>query len=322
MATRPYAGIQKNQEVKQEEIIAAAQQNTEATRRILRQTAATEAMAADTMRELSKQTEQLKDVDRRVDEIDNHITFSERTVRGMSSIFGAIKNVFTSGSYNEPSPAAAAPRPAMSSASAQYSSNSTSSPAPRQPNRADASRPFDWQQQRRGDQAAGGGARAPADYKLAVQQEEQRQEDDLDLISKSIGNLKGMAQVLLTPFIEFARELMKLTSRKFAVFCFSAVAHAYSINTCLFTQAMNGELATQSTIVDGLEGKIQRCGARCALQHATHTIASSRRDAPFSRRAASCAHAVLTFDLTIVLLQSRGSNKAAEYSHKKDLASN
>ena len=198
MAARPLSGLQKNQEVRKEEIITAAQQNTEATRRILRQTAATEAMAADTMRELSKQTEQLKDVDRRIDEIDNHITFSERTVRGMSSIFGAIKNVFTSGSYSAPPPAAAPSRPTPGVSSSQYSSSPASSPAQRHPSRPDASKPFDWQQQKKAEQPAGGAFRSPEDYKLAVKHEEQRQDDDLDLIAKSIGNLKGMAQVHLT----------------------------------------------------------------------------------------------------------------------------
>jgi hypothetical protein len=189
-------GLQKNQEVKKEEIIAAAQQNTEATRRILRQTAATEAMAADTMRELSKQTDQLKDIDRKVDEIDNHITFSERTVRGMSSIFGAIKNVFTSGSYNAPPPSAAAdPRPAAATSS-YFSSNPASASVPWQRAQPDSSKPFDWQQQQsRAPNPAAGGSRSSDDYKLRVQEEEQRQEDDLDMIAKSIGNLKGMAQV-------------------------------------------------------------------------------------------------------------------------------
>lgn len=213
-------GLQKNQEVQKEEIIAAAQKNTEATRSILRQTAATEAMAADTMRELSKQTEQLKDVDRKIDEIDNHITFSERTVRGMSSIFGAIKNVFTSGSYIETPTAAAAPRTTPGSSSSLNSSSSSSSSAPRQPIRPDASKPFDWQQQQKAANPAVVASSSPNGYKLAVQHEEQRQEDDLDLIAKSIGNLKGMAQ------------------------------------------AMNGELATQSTIVDGLDGKLLRVGDR------------------------------------------------------------
>jgi hypothetical protein len=189
-------GLQKNQEVKKEEIIAAAQKNSEATRRILRQTVATEAMAADTMRELSKQTEQLKDIDRKVDEIDNHITFSERTVRGMSSIFGAIKNVFTSGSYNAP-PAASASQLSSSIASAsQRPSSSVSSTSLRRPIGPDAAKPFDWQQQRK-TELVGGASSHPADYKLAIQHEEQRQEDDLDMIAKSIGNLKGMAQVIL-----------------------------------------------------------------------------------------------------------------------------
>jgi len=190
-------GLQKHQEVKKEEIIAAAQQNTEATRRILRQTAATEAMAADTMRELSKQTEQLKDIDRKVDEIDNHITFSERTVRGMSSIFGAIKNVFTSGSYTAPPTSAAAAEHRPSAATSSYFSSNPASPsAPRPRAPSNSSKPFDWQQQQSSaEKPAAGGARNADDYKLRVQEEEQRQEDDLDMIVASIGNLKGMAQV-------------------------------------------------------------------------------------------------------------------------------
>jgi len=196
MATRPTSGLQKNQEIKKEEIIAAAQQNTEATRRILRQTVETEAMAADTMRELSKQTEQLKDIDRKVDEIDNHITFSERTVRGMSSIFGAIKNVFTSGSYNPPPPSKPLP---PATASSYHPSSPPSSSAPRHPIRPDAARPFDWQQQKRADQAVGGAGRSPDDYKFVAQQEEERQDNDLDLIMRSVGNLKGMAQVIFSP---------------------------------------------------------------------------------------------------------------------------
>jgi hypothetical protein len=198
MASRPTSGLQKNQEIQKEEIIASAHQNTEATRRILRQTVETESMAADTMRELSKQTEQLKDIDRRVDEIDNHITFSERTVRGMSSIFGAIKNVFTSGSYTPP-PAAASPRPLPpANASSYHPSNPSSSSALRSPVKPDSSRPFDWQQQKRAEQAAGGSGRSPDEYKLAVQQEEEQQDGDLDLILRSVGNLKGMAQVIFT----------------------------------------------------------------------------------------------------------------------------
>jgi hypothetical protein len=208
-------GLQKNQEVKKEEIIAAAQKNSESTRRILQQTVATEAMAADTMRELAKQTEQLKDIDRKVDEIDNHITFSERTVRGMSSIFGAIKNVFTAGAYNAPPPTSACQHPPPVPASlSQRGSSSASSSSLRQQVRPDASKPFDWQQQRKTDCAVGGASSHAADYKLAIQQEEQRQEDDLDMIAKSIGNLKGMAQVLLSVyFIENLRALFRRRRR-------------------------------------------------------------------------------------------------------------
>jgi hypothetical protein len=200
MATRPNSGLQKSQDIQKVEIVAAAQQNTEVTRRILRQTVETEAMAADTMRELSKQTEQLKTIDRSVDDIDNLITFSERTIRGMSSIFGAIKNVFTSGSYNPPPPAASAKHLPSSAVSAFHPSSSTSSPALQNPIQPDSSRPFDWQQQKRADHAVGGAGRSSDDYKLVVQQEEQRQDDDLDLIMKSVGNLKGMAQVILISF--------------------------------------------------------------------------------------------------------------------------
>jgi hypothetical protein len=270
-------GLHKNQEVKKEEIIAAAQKNSEATRRILRQTVATEAMAADTMRELSKQTEQLKDIDRKVDEIDNHITFSERTVRGMSSIFGAIKNVFTSGSYNAPPPAPVSRPPPPGPTSSQRSSSSTSSPTLQQFARPDAAKPFDWQQQRRPDHPVGGAPLKSEDYKLAIQDEEQRQEDDLDLIAQSIGNLKGMAQVYC---------------RTFALFHVCARGHSPSAAVLLPSsnflmpppplQAMNGELATQSTIADGLDGKLLRCGGQHArlLCGPSATFAAPQRHAP------------------------------------------
>ena len=269
-------GLHKNQEVKKEEIIAAAQKNSEATRRILRQTVATEAMAADTMRELSKQTEQLKDIDRKVDEIDNHITFSERTVRGMSSIFGAIKNVFTSGSYNAPPPAPVSRPPPPGPTSSQRSSSSTSSPTLQQSARPDAAKPFDWQQHRRPDQTVGGAPLKSEDYKLAIQHEEQRQEDDLDLIAHSIGNLKGMAQVYCRTIA-----LFNTCARPFAVNCgFASVEQFF--DAYVPVQAMNGELATQSTIADSLDGKLLRCGEQHArlLWGPSATFAAPQRHAP------------------------------------------
>jgi hypothetical protein len=306
MASRPTSGLQKNQEIKKDEIIAAAQQNTETTRRILRQTVETEAMAADTMRELSKQTEQLKDIDRKVDEIDNHITFSERTVRGMSSIFGAIKNVFTSGSYNPPPPSKPLP---PTTASSHHPSSPASSSAPRHPIRPDASRPFDWQQQKRTDQAVGGAGRSQDDYKFVVQQEEQRQDNDLDMILRSVGNLKGMAQVIFSPCF-----IHRLRARSPPSAAHLRAAPAFTQGDARwFAQAMNGELATQSVITDHLDGKLQRCMTRQIFR--THcTLAASAFFATHPHTAP-----ILTRGLTITP-QSWGSDKAAEHIHKKDLA--
>ncbi len=76
-------GLYQKQKQQQHDLIQAAQKNSESTRQLLRDVGRTQAIASETLQELSKQTDQLQHIESKVDDIDNYLTFSERTVRGM-----------------------------------------------------------------------------------------------------------------------------------------------------------------------------------------------------------------------------------------------
>jgi hypothetical protein len=89
-----------------------------------------------------------------------------------------------------------------------------------------------------------------------------------------------MAQVMCIPsFIELTSAYGTVVPQ---VQCDVVAALEYCVDTRLLAQAMNGELATQSTIVDGLDGKLLRYRESRSPRASHDCIFRSTRTVPCS----------------------------------------
>lgn len=161
----------------------------------------------------------MKGIQQRLDETNDYLTFSERTVRGMESLFGTVKNWMSSGNYK------AGPRSA-SSASSRSEPSSTPAAVASAPSQAAG-------QQSRGASAGGSGqvqwssgaapeSKRKVDYKERLQQVEAEQvgccgahlltcqDQTLDVIGSVVGDLKHMSIAMKTELSTQTRQIDQL----------------------------------------------------------------------------------------------------------------
>lgn len=161
-----------------------ASQNSESVRRMVRQTDQTRNVAGETLTVLDTQSEQLKRMHGEIDKVEENLNFADRTIRGMESVWGSFRNYVSKGT------AAVKGRPQSAASAAEGS----------RLDRAAQGRPIASRDAPAGA-AAGGEGRSQKpireyseDWQGKLQKMEDNQDDDLDDLSKMVGQLKDMGR--------------------------------------------------------------------------------------------------------------------------------
>jgi hypothetical protein len=135
--------------------------------------------------------EQLKRMHGEIDKVEENLNFADRTIRGMESVWGSFRNYISKGAPAKGRPQSASEGSRLDRAAQGRAGGS------REPAAAAAAGSS-------GAAAGGsglGGSRAPKaerqygdDWQGKLQKMEDKQEDDLDDLSKMVGQLKSMGQ--------------------------------------------------------------------------------------------------------------------------------
>lgn len=156
-------------------------------------------IGAETLTVLSQQSDQLRRVEDRVDSIDDHLTFSERTLRGMESVWGSLKNMMTKPTQVHKPQQEAPPLPGRARVGGdggRGGGGSMGASGGRGTWDDDSRRGADARQGRgAGGGAGGAGYRASAVDKTFTGQlaaKEREQDECLDQLSSIVGDLKAM----------------------------------------------------------------------------------------------------------------------------------
>jgi hypothetical protein len=139
-----------------------------------------------------------------IDKVEEHLNFADRTIRGMESVWGSFRNYVSKGT------AAVKGRPQSAAEGGRL-------------DRAAQGRPGGSREA--GPAAAGsGGARAPKaereygdDWQGKLQRMEDSQEDDLDDLSRMVGQLKSMGQDMGHTLDAQTKSIDRLSDRSDAV---------------------------------------------------------------------------------------------------------
>lgn len=168
---------------------------------MVRQVEETKAVGAETLNELDKQSEQLKRVHGEVDKIENNLNVADRTIRGMESVWGSIRNMWSkSTSTGRPQSAAEAQR--LDRAVAHRQTGKGNDGIREEKTSRVESKPIkeygdDWREKQR---------------KL-----EDQQDEDLDQISKAVKELKSMSLDMGYTLDAQTKSIEKLSDRTDAV---------------------------------------------------------------------------------------------------------
>jgi len=84
--------VRKQEQMKQEVLIKASG-NSERIRQMVRETEVTRSIGSETLQVLDQQSEQLARIHGEADKIEENLNFADRTIRGMESIWGSVKNM-------------------------------------------------------------------------------------------------------------------------------------------------------------------------------------------------------------------------------------
>jgi len=157
-----------------------ASQNSDRIRQMVREVDQTRNMAGETLEVLDQQTDQIKRMHGEYDKTEQNLNMADRTIRGMESMWGSMKNWMSKS-------AAASARPPSAGA-------------------AEAARLDRAAAARNGSAAAGGDRSVPArgeaqksktygdDWKGRLTKLEDQQDEDLDDLSRMVNDLKGMGK--------------------------------------------------------------------------------------------------------------------------------
>jgi methyl-accepting chemotaxis protein len=176
-------------ESKRQQILMMGQESSERTRNMVRAVEESKAMGRDTLTELDRQTETMKRIDGSLDQIDETMDYTDRTIKGMESIWGSIGNFFS----RKKAPAAPSKK---TKADKEYEA------AEAQVRQAEKQLERDIRAKNARDSRSKSlppsadllGGRAPKnEFEEAVSAQWQRQDEDLDTIFGGLGELKAMA---------------------------------------------------------------------------------------------------------------------------------
>mmetsp|Transcript_58350 Transcript_58350/g.143141 ORF Transcript_58350/g.143141 Transcript_58350/m.143141 type:complete len:225 (+) Transcript_58350:117-791(+) len=164
-------------EQKKQEVLVKASQNSEKIRQMVRETEQTRQIGAETLTVLDQQTEQLKRIHGDVDKIEENLNFADRTIRGMESIWGSVRNMVAR-------PVSAVKTSVTESIKLDKATARTpaGAAAQRAPVPAAASRPAAAAQQKTYGE----------DWQGKLHKLEDEQDKDLDTLSGLVGQLKSM----------------------------------------------------------------------------------------------------------------------------------
>ena len=143
-----------------------------------------------------------------IDKVEEHWNFADRTIRGMESIWGGIRNYVSKGTA------------AVKGASRPQSAVEAS-----RLDRAAQSRPGGGRSQEESAASGGAGRAAPKkvekqyseDWKGKLQRLEDNQDEDLDDLQKMVGQLKGMGQDMGRTLEAQTKSIDRLSERSDAV---------------------------------------------------------------------------------------------------------
>ena len=140
-----------------------------------------------------------------VDKVEEHLNFADRTIRGMESIWGSFRNYVTKGTAAvKGRPQSATESSRLDRAAGGRAGGSREAPAPAS--------------------SGMGGTRAPKaerqysdDWQGKLQKMEDNQDDDLDELSKMVGQLKSMGQDMGHTLDAQTKSIERLSERSDAV---------------------------------------------------------------------------------------------------------
>ena len=139
-----------------------------------------------------------------IDKVEEHLNFADRTIRGMESVWGSFRNYMSKGT------AAVKGRPQSAAEGSRL-------------DRAAQGRPGDPREAGASGAVSGGGRASKAerqysdDWQGKLQRMEDSQEDDLDDLSKMVGQLKSMGQDMGHTLEAQTKSIERLSDRSDAV---------------------------------------------------------------------------------------------------------
>ena len=136
-----------------------------------------------------------------VDKIEANLNFADRTIRGMESIWGSFKNYMTKGNVKSSRPRAEAEAEKLDQNRSARQSGSTGR------NLADSFNARANNQQKE----------YASDWKGKLQKLEDQQENDLDDLSRMVGELKAMGKDMGTTLDSQTKSIERLSDRTDAV---------------------------------------------------------------------------------------------------------
>jgi hypothetical protein len=235
---RNWEDVQR-QEKKKQDVLVLGSQNSESIRRMVRQVDETRNIAGETLTTLDQQsgtepfaghlrlaalahaltllnmcfsllilhvmsTDQLKRMHGEIDKVEEHLNFADRTIRGMESVWGSFRNYMSKSTSTVRSKAQSIVEGSMLDRAAQgRQGSSREAPAA---------------------SGVGGKARAPKaerqyseDWQGKLQKMEDTQDEDLDDLSRMVGQLKSMGQDMSHTLDAQTKSIERLSERSDAV---------------------------------------------------------------------------------------------------------
>lgn len=176
-------------ESKRQQILQIGQESSDRTKNMVRAVEESKMMGRETLTELDRQTESLKRIDGNLDQIDETMDYTDRTIKGMESIWGSIGNFFSR------KKAPPAPTKKSKEDKAYEAAESQVRGLEKQVERDVRAKNARESRSKSLPASASllGGREPRNEFEKAVDTQWQRQEEDLDTIFGGLGELKAMA---------------------------------------------------------------------------------------------------------------------------------